>query len=133
MPTDFLLWVDADIHQLWRRLVFNYLICNTDDHLHNTGFLYDAKNKGWRLSPAFDLNPMPNDLRESKTWLTEDSGPINNKKQLLEEAVHFRLHKEQAETIWKEVEATIRSWKTQARKLKMDNSSLIDFEAAFSL
>lgn len=123
----------ADIHQLWRRLVFNYLICNTDDHLHNTGFLYDAKNKGWRLSPAFDLNPMPNDLRESKTWLTEDSGPINNKKQLLEEAVHFRLHKEQAETIWKEVEATIRSWKTQARKLKMDNSSLIDFEAAFSL
>ena len=49
----------ADIHQLWRRLVFNFLICNTDDHLRNTGFLYDARHRGWRLSPAFDLNPMP--------------------------------------------------------------------------
>src|SRR5690606_27676922 len=61
----------ADIHQLWRRLAFNFLICNTDDHLRNTGFLYDARNHGWRLAPAFDLNPMPGDRRESKTWLTE--------------------------------------------------------------
>src|SRR3546814_14946852 len=70
----------ADIHELWRRIVFNFLVCNTDDHLRNTGFLYDARNHGWRLSPAFDLNPMPGDRRESKTWLTADSGVVDSRR-----------------------------------------------------
>lgn len=48
----------ADLRQLWRRLAFNILISNTDDHLRNHGFLY-AGNAGWRLSPAFDLDPSP--------------------------------------------------------------------------
>ena len=44
-----------DARQLWRRLVFNHLITNVDDHLQNIGFLYSGKNL-WRLAPAFDLN-----------------------------------------------------------------------------
>ena len=44
-----------DLHQLWRRIVFNISISNTDDHLRNHGFL--LSNKGWRLSPAYDINP----------------------------------------------------------------------------
>ena len=44
-----------DLHQLWRRIVFNISISNTDDHLRNHGFL--LTNKGWRLSPAYDVNP----------------------------------------------------------------------------
>ena len=47
-----------DMEALWRRLVFNILISNTDDHLRNHGFLY-AGQEGWRLSPAYDLNPVP--------------------------------------------------------------------------
>ncbi len=47
---------------LWRRLVFNILISNTDDHLRNHGFLY-AGQEGWRLSPAYDLNPVPTDIK----------------------------------------------------------------------
>jgi serine/threonine-protein kinase HipA len=46
----------ADLRQLWRRLVFNILIANTDDHLRNHAFLYEG-DRGWRLSPAYDLNP----------------------------------------------------------------------------
>jgi len=46
----------ADMAALWRRMVFNILISNTDDHLRNHGFLY-AGQEGWRLSPAYDLNP----------------------------------------------------------------------------
>ena len=45
----------ADLEQLWRRILFNVLVSNTDDHLRNHGFL--LTNKGWRLSPAYDLNP----------------------------------------------------------------------------
>lgn len=44
-----------DLHQLWRRIVFNISVSNTDDHLRNHGFL--LTNKGWRLSPAYDVNP----------------------------------------------------------------------------
>lgn len=48
----------ADMRQLWRRVVFNILISNTDDHLRNHGFLH-RPGAGWALSPAYDLNPFP--------------------------------------------------------------------------
>ena len=47
---------------LWRRVVFSVLISNTDDHLRNHGFLYDGP-EGWRLAPAYDLNPTPTDIK----------------------------------------------------------------------
>jgi hypothetical protein len=50
------------MHALWRRIVFSILISNTDDHLRNHGFLW-AGPAGWRLSPAYDLNPVPTDIR----------------------------------------------------------------------
>ncbi len=121
----------ADIHELWRRLVFNFLICNTDDHLRNTGFLYDARNHGWRLSPAFDLNPMPGDRRESKTWLTEDSGPIDSRDMLMEGAPYFRLGVEEATSIWTEVAQAVDSWRLVAKGLGMRGTDLVDFAPAF--
>lgn len=121
----------VDIHALWRRLVFNFLICNTDDHLRNTGFLYDARNHGWRLSPAFDLNPMPGDRRESKTWLTEDSGPIDSRDLLMEAAPYFRLGTEEAAAIWTEVAQAVDNWRVVAKGLGMRGTDLVDFEPAF--
>lgn len=53
---------EQDCAQLWRRIVFNILISNTDDHLRNHGFLYDGAG-GWRLSPAYDMNPTPVDVK----------------------------------------------------------------------
>ena len=122
----------ADIHQLWRRLVFNFLICNTDDHLRNTGFLYDARHRGWRLSPAFDLNPMPGDRRESKTWLTEDSGPIDSRAALMDGARYFRLNIEEAAAIWAEVAQAVDNWRNVAKALGMRGTDLVDFEPAFA-
>jgi serine/threonine-protein kinase HipA len=52
----------ADLVELWTRLAFNILVSNTDDHLRNHGFLL-AGTDGWRLAPAFDLNPVPTDVR----------------------------------------------------------------------
>ena len=52
----------ADAHALYRRVVFNVLISNVDDHLRNHGFLWLGK-AGWSLSPAYDLNPVPADLK----------------------------------------------------------------------
>lgn len=53
---------ENDCAQLWRRIVFNIMISNTDDHLRNHGFLYGGPN-GWRLSPAYDMNPTPTDIK----------------------------------------------------------------------
>lgn len=53
---------ERDCVQLWRRIVFNILIANTDDHLRNHGFLFDGAG-GWRLSPAYDMNPTPLDVK----------------------------------------------------------------------
>ncbi|TWF37075.1 HipA-like protein [Chitinophaga polysaccharea] len=47
--------IREDLHQLWRRIVFNMTVSNTDDHLRNHGFIMTVG--GWRLAPAYDLNP----------------------------------------------------------------------------
>ena len=53
---------EQDCAQLWWRIVFNILISNTDDHLRNHDFLNDGAG-GWRLSPAYDMNPTPVDVK----------------------------------------------------------------------
>lgn len=53
---------EKDIKDLWKRIVFNILISNTDDHLRNHGFLYE-RYKGWTLSPLYDVNPTPIELK----------------------------------------------------------------------
>ncbi|MEP2589017.1 MAG: HipA domain-containing protein, partial [Marinobacter sp.] len=120
----------TDIHELWRRLAFNFLICNTDDHLRNTGLLYDARRRGWRLAPAFDLNPMPGDRRESKIWLTEDSGPIDSRQMLMDGALYFRLSMQEAATIWDEVTKAVGAWRSMGKELGMRTADQADFESA---
>ena len=64
-----------DMHALWRRMVFNVLVSNTDDHLRNHAFLH-VPGCGWALSPAYDLNPVPPDVapRILRTASSEDDG-----------------------------------------------------------
>jgi serine/threonine-protein kinase HipA len=81
----------ADLVELWRRIVFSIAIRNTDDHLRNQGFL--LTDHGWRLSPAYDLNPTP------------------------EVAPHFRLKPRAAETLLEEIRNTVRTWRAHANQL----------------
>ena len=103
----------ADARQLWRRLVFNHLITNVDDHLQNLGFLY-VGNGLWRLAPAFDLNPFPDKDRESKTWLSEDTGPITTIATLLEKARYFHLAEPEALAVLGEVYGVLTQWRSLA-------------------
>ena len=121
-----------DARQLWRRLVFNYLITNVDDHLHNIGFLY-AGQQQWRLAPAFDLNPFPDKAPESKTWLSEDSGPITSIAQLLAQAARFELSPSQAQAIVSQVQTALSHWKEAAASAEvgMHPTEMKHFQAAF--
>jgi serine/threonine-protein kinase HipA len=121
-----------DTRQLWRRLVFNLLITNVDDHLQNIGFLYVGKNL-WRLAPAFDLNPFPDKERDSKTWLTEDTGAITSVSQLLAQAARFELKPEEALRVLSEVVAAVVQWRAVAVSgdVGLPPKALEDFAPAF--
>lgn len=121
-----------DAQQLWRRLVFNHLITNVDDHLQNIGFLYMGNNQ-WQLSPAFDINPMPEKDRESKTWLSEDTGPITSLAQLMSQASQFSLNNDQALAIVRQVVDAVLQWRTvgQCEDVGMTSQELNEFDLAF--
>jgi serine/threonine-protein kinase HipA len=121
-----------DARQLWRRLVFNHLITNVDDHLQNIGFLYSGNNQ-WRLSPAFDLNPFPDKDPESKTWLSEDTGPITSIEQLLSQAFRFELSQPQAQAVLDEVVRAVKRWKEVANEPEVGFQAreITDFKPAF--
>ena len=83
-----------DLHELWRRIVFNILAGNLDDHLRNHGFLYDGEG-AWRLAPAYDLNPVPLEekARELTTWISEE-GPEADLDQARRAAPVFRIEEQ---------------------------------------
>lgn len=121
-----------DVQQLWRRILFNLLITNTDDHLWNLGVLHAGQGK-WRLAPAFDLNPFPERIRESKTWLSEDTGPINSLEMLIEFSEYFALARAQAQAEAAAMVTTLGQWRTVAtsKEVGLTEKDLAAFEPAF--
>lgn len=122
----------ADVQQLWRRLVFNLLITNVDDHLHNLGFLYVGQGQ-WRLAPHFDVNPFPDKDRESKTWLSEATGPVTSLDMLMAQARYFSLQPAEAASMLAQVVAAVRDWRSvaQSTQVGLRADELEDFAPAF--
>ena len=122
----------SDLKQLWRRLAFNLLITNVDDHLQNLGFLHDGGGQ-WRLAPAFDLNPFPDKDRESKVWLSEALGPITSLDMLMGQAAYFKLQRTDALQVLAEVYVAVRGWRAVAlgAEVGLLMSQLEDFAPAF--
>lgn len=124
--------VDApgDAAQLWRRMVFNVLISNTDDHLRNHGFLREPG--GWRLSPAFDLNPMPTDVKPRVHALAlNEADAESSLDTVLSVAPYFRLGKAEAEAIVKEVAAGVGTWRDVAAVYGLTANQIDRMASAF--
>ncbi len=120
----------ADIEELWRRIAFSILITNVDDHLHNHGFLH-VDRAFWRLSPAFDLNPSPERVRELKTWISEDAGPDMTIDALMSVIAYFRITGARAREILSEVVHAVDSWRTVGQSIGMTDEELESFVDAF--
>jgi serine/threonine-protein kinase HipA len=102
-----------DLHQLWRRMVFNISISNTDDHLRNHGFL--LSNKGWRLSPAYDINPSID-----KDGLALNIDMDNNALDFdLAKSVgeYFMLNTKQMEEILTQIISVVSKWRIHANAI----------------
>jgi serine/threonine-protein kinase HipA len=120
-----------DMRALWRRIVFSVLISNTDDHLRNHGFLWDGP-AGWRLSPAYDLNPVPTDIkpRVLSTAIDLDDGTASLKL-ALEVAGYFELTAGEARQIAAEVGKAVATWRRAAAKLGLTGSEIDRMASAF--
>ena len=84
----------ADLHELWSRMAFSQLVRNTDDHLRTHGFL--LTEKGWRLSPLFDVNPNPGGGESAL-----DRGD------LFADAAYYRLTRGEAQTRYSEMKSIV--------------------------
>jgi len=121
---------EEDCAQLWRRIVFSILISNSDDHLRNHGFLYETN--GWRLSPAYDMNPFPVDIKPRilTTAIDEEDGTASLELAFAV-AAHFGVKTEKARQMVREVGAAVASWRETATAIGLSNSEIERMASAF--
>ncbi len=121
---------DADLRELWSRIVFNLLVSNTDDHLRNHGFLLEP-GTGWALSPAFDLNSVPHAYGLKLNISEADNAMDLELAQSV--APYFRVSVEQADEIISNQIQVVSQWRTIADSLAIPAREQQQMEAAFRL
>lgn len=120
-----------DAHRLFRRVTFNVLISNVDDHLRNHGFLWKHRD-GWTLSPAYDLNPVPSDLKARMLTTKIDLDESTCSIELLEGAAgYYALTLAEARAIIKEVAHATRTWRAVAREVGAPSAEIHRMASAF--
>lgn len=107
----------ADLQSLWRRIVFTVLVSNVDDHLRNHGFLYGG-SAGWVLSPAYDLNPVPVDVKPRVLCTAIDEADQTASLELaFSVAEYFELKLGEAKAVAREVGEVTAQWRAEAESL----------------
>ncbi len=118
-----------DLHQLWRRLVFNIAVSNTDDHLRNHGFI--LQRDGWQLSPAYDINPSVDKEGLALNIDTENNSlDIELAKNVGE---YFQLTDQQMKKIINDINVSVKNWKIIASKIGISRVEQGLMENAFRL
>ena len=120
---DFILHACTDVRQnlreLYRRVAFNVLFGNTDDHFRNHGFLLTPK--GWTLSPAYDINP---GAKSHQCLLIDSYTEQSDINVLLSASESYMLERQEAVEIIEEVRAIIKDWRETATQLQIPHKIL---------
>jgi serine/threonine-protein kinase HipA len=120
----------SDLTELWTRIVFNVMVSNTDDHLRNHGFLL-APNGGWRLSAAYDMNPVP-----GSTGLALNIDESDNALDLdlvRSVATYFRISAREADAIIDRVAEAVGQWPQVATELGINRGEQNEMSDAFRI
>jgi serine/threonine-protein kinase HipA len=121
---------EEDARQLWRRMVFNVLISNTDDHLRNHALL--RGEKGWLLSPAYDMNPCPRDISNGVHVLALNELDHTGSLEIaMSVAEYFGLRTGEAKTIAGEVARGTAPWKSVAQARGIGSQEIEQLSSAF--
>lgn len=121
---------NVDLQELWTRILFNVLVSNTDDHLRNHGFLLEP-GRGWRLSAAYDMNPVTGssglklNISESDNALDIDL--------VLSVAHYFRVTDDEAFAIMMHCVNVVRQWRKVATALRLSEREQNSMASAFLL
>ena len=117
-----------DLIELWKRIVFNMAVSNTDDHLRNHGFILTPK--GWRLSPLYDVNPVPQG--DELSLNVSDSDNKISIELALETAHYYGIKKTDATRLAEDILATVRNnWERLAKECGLNRSDIEDMRPAF--
>ncbi len=116
-----------DLEELFTRVVFNVATANRDDHLRNHGFMRTPA--GWRLAPAFDMNPSFKKTEHALAFDLHTRQP--NMAAVLETARYYRLETDQAAGIISRIGKVVGGWKARARKLGLSAFDVSEAEHLF--
>lgn len=120
---------EKDWRELFRRVVFSIMVNNTDDHMRNHGFL--RSKGGWQLSPAYDINPVPDAPRVLSSYVSEDN-PDGSLALLKESAAGYMIEDITADEIIEEVASTVDRWPEFARRRGAPDREMRLLESAFN-
>lgn len=105
--------IQADNEELFKRMVYNVLVSNDDDHLRNHGFLFDPRIRGWRLSPLYDVLPRASHATERFLHLgVGPQGRLATLDNALAAHALFTLSQSRAAQLIADVWQIVREWKT---------------------
>ncbi len=122
---------NSDLEELWRRIIFTVLISNTDDHLRNHGFLYE-RHQGWRLSPAYDVNPTPVEIKGRMLSTSIDyDDPTASIDLALSVIDDFRIKQARALEIIQEVAIAVSQWRSVATQFGLIKREIDRMASAF--
>lgn len=120
---------NKDLQELWKRIVFNMAVSNTDDHLRNHGFI--LTEKGWRLSPLYDVNPVP--YGDSLSLNVSNEDPSISVELAVATSKYYNLEENESRIIADQILTTVReNWRKLAEKYGMSKSSTEYMSWAFS-
>lgn len=119
----------ADLLELWKRIVFNMAVTNTDDHLRNHAFIF-GKN-GWELSPLYDVNPVP--YGDELSLLVDDEDNHISMELAVNTASRFGIQREVAEKIVSEIQKVVRdNWERLAKENGLSRGQIEYMRPAFN-
>ena len=111
--------VQQNLRELYRRVAFNVMFGNTDDHFRNHGFLLTPK--GWTLSPAYDINP---GTKLNQCLLINQYTEQSDINALLQASDNYMLEQQEAAEIIEEVRTAIKDWRKTATELQISLKTL---------
>lgn len=122
--------VQENLTELWRRMVFNVLISNTDDHLRNHGILREGD--GWVLAPAYDLNPFPTDVKPRIHALAlDETSHDSSLETVLNVASYFGVERSAAIAIVRRIAIAVTRWRVVAKAAGLATREIERMRTAF--
>ncbi|GAA0754090.1 type II toxin-antitoxin system HipA family toxin [Ideonella azotifigens] len=121
--------IEQDLRELFRRVLFNVAVANRDDHLRNHGFIREAT--GWRLAPAYDLNPSTK--KDVHVLALDDASTEPDLATVLSTASLYRVRPQQAQEDLARLKTVLGTWQNKARQLGLSAEDRAELEGCFQV